>query len=140
MSLRAQSTIRAPRRRRPVVPEKAEQAQGVALLRSLGAWVGVLGTRRPGGDYQGTCQTPGFPDVYAIIPRRGAGGAETAVWWEVKSERGRLRPEQDDFRRRCFNAGHAHVTGGLSALMAWLVAAGFLKREQLPASRLGGVP
>lgn len=133
-------TSHAPRRRRAVVSEKAEQAQGVALLRSLGAWVGVIGTRRPGGDYQGTCQTPGLPDVYAIVPKRGAGGAETAVWWEAKSATGRLRPEQAEFRRRCFNAGHAHVTGGLTALMHWLVGAGFLKREQLPASRQPAAP
>jgi len=133
VTLRAKSTIPLPRRRG--VPEKVEQQQGIALLRSLGAAVYVLGTRRPRGDFQGTCQTPGVPDVHAFIPQRGAGGAETAVWWEVKAATGRLRPEQADFRRHCFNAGVAHVVGGLTALLHWLVGAGFLRADQLPHDR-----
>lgn len=134
MSLRAQSTVPAPRRRRGA-PEKAQQQQGVDLLRSLGAAVYVLGTRRPAGDYQGTRQTPGLPDVLAFISRRGAAGVSTQLWWEVKAPGGHLRPEQVAFQGQCFAAGVAHVAGDLTALLQWLVAAGYLKTEQLPAWR-----
>ena len=116
------------------ITEKSVQAQGVALLRSLGGAVFVLGTRRPSGDYQGTRQTPGLPDVLAFVPHRGS-GARTFVAWECKVPGGRVRPEQREFAGLCFEAGVAHVTGDLTALMAWLVEAKFLRADQLPASR-----
>lgn len=46
-----------------------------------------------------------------------------------------MRPEQIAFATQCFDAGVAHVTGDLTALMQWLVGAGFLRADQLPASR-----
>lgn len=121
-------------RRAPRQLEGAQQAQGVALLRSLGGAVYVLGTRRPRGDHQGTCQTPGVADVLCFLPHRGS-GVRTFMCWEVKASGGRLRPEQIAFQAHCFEAGVAHVTGDLTALMAWLVQAKFLRADQLPASR-----
>lgn len=57
------------RRRPPVIPEKSEQSQIVQLLRSLGAQVYVLGNHRRKGDFAGTMQTPGLPDLQAFMPR-----------------------------------------------------------------------
>lgn len=133
MSLRARSTLVAPRRRQQ--PEKTQQEQGLALLRSLGATVYRLGVRRRAGDWQGTMQTEGLPDVMAFLPVRGVPGARTFLAWEVKAPGGRLRPEQLEFQALCFNAGVAHVAGDLTQLMHWLVGAGFLRADQLPASR-----
>jgi hypothetical protein len=59
----------------PRIPEKVIQQQIVTLLRSIGAQVWVLGTRRKRGDYQGTMQTPGLPDCdlhRRCFVRRGA--------------------------------------------------------------------
>ena len=113
--------------------ERYEQADGVKLLRMLGAAVYVLGTVRPRGDHPGTRQTPGLPDVQCFLPMRG--GARVFLCWEVKSAAGRLRPEQAIFRDHCKAAGVAHVTGDLTALMAWLVSAGYLTADQLPHGR-----
>lgn len=132
MSLTARSTVLP--RRRPQQPEKAQQEQGIALLRSLGGAVYRLGVRRRATDFQGTMQTPGLPDVQAFLPHRGS-GVRTFVCWEVKAPGGRLRPEQLTFQTHCFEAGVAHVAGDLTALMHWLVGAGFLRADQLPASR-----
>ncbi len=132
MTLRARSTLAAPRCRQQ--PEKAQQEQGIALLRSLGATVYRLGVSRRAGDWQGTMQTPGLPDVMAFLPHRGS-PVRTFVCWEVKAPGGRLRPEQLEFQARCFDAGVAHVAGDLTALMAWLVGAKFLRADQLPAHR-----
>lgn len=132
MSLRARSTLIPPIRRQQ--PEKAQQEQGIALLRSLGGAVFRLGGHRRSSDYQGTMQTPGLPDVMAFLPHRGS-GVRTFVCWEVKAPGGRLRPEQLAFQTHCFDAGVAHVAGDLTALMHWLVSAGFLRADQLPASR-----
>jgi hypothetical protein len=114
------------------VPEKAEQAAIVRLLASLGAKVYVLGTRRPAGDYQGTRQTPGLPDVLAFLPLHAArrGHFEQSrelLAIEVKAKGGRLRPEQVVFRELCQQASVAHVVGGLDAVIAWLTARGYLK-------------
>lgn len=132
MTLRARSTLAAPRRRQQ--PEKAQQEQGIALLRGLGATVYRLGVHRRATDYQGTGMSEGLPDVMAFLPHRGS-GVRTFVCWEVKAPGGRLRPEQLEFQSRCFEAGVAHVTGDLTALMQWLVGANFLRADQLPAHR-----
>lgn len=88
-------------------PEKAVQQQIVKLLHSVGAKTYVLGTRRKRGDFQGTCQTPGIPDVFAFLPapRLRKDSAPTSIWVEVKSARGRLRPEQREFQFLCQHAG-----------------------------------
>ena len=113
--------------------ERHEQADGVKLLRLLGAAVYVLGTVRPRGDHPGTCMTPGLCDVMAFLP---AGlMARRLLCWEVKSATGRLRPEQAAFRGQCEAAGVDHVVGDLTALMAWLVAHGYLRADQVSADR-----
>jgi hypothetical protein len=73
------------------VSEKTEQAHGVQLLRSLGAKVYVLGGHRRAGDYQGTMQTEGLPDVEAFLPVRGT-RRRVFLKWECKAVGGRLRP------------------------------------------------
>lgn len=121
------------RPRPPVVPEKVEQAHIVRLLRSLGGQVYVLGTHRRRGDHPGTMQTPGLPDLIAFLPR-----IPGVLCVEVKSARGRLRPEQAAFRASCLAIGPPvyHVVGGLNAVLAQLVALGLLRADQVPAHRL----
>lgn len=104
--------------------EKSEQAAIVELLETLGAQVWVLGTRRPRGDYQGTRQTPGVPDLYAAIP---TGRYAVPIWIEVKSSTGRLRPAQITFRDACARAGHAHLVGGVDVVLEFLTAHAFVK-------------
>lgn len=118
----------APRRRQP---ERAIQAQGVRLLKTLGAAVWTIGTTRRKGDYMGTMQTPGLPDVLAFLPVRGLRERRLLVW-EAKAPKGRLRPEQAEFRDQCLFAGVAHVVGGTDALVAWLVQERYLHADQVP--------
>lgn len=118
----------------PRVPEKAEQAHIVQLLLSIGAAVYVLGTRRPRGDHQGTCQTPGVPDLLAFLPTR-AERPTRQLWVECKAKGGRLRPEQLDFRTLCECAGVAHVVGDLDAVIAWLCEHAYVKADQFPHYR-----
>jgi hypothetical protein len=116
------------------VPESSLQQHGTVLLRSLGASVYVIGTRRPKGDYQGTRQTPGIPDVYAVLPPPLLNAAQTsavALWWEVKAQGGRLRPEQATFEINSRRANVAHVVGGVDELIQWLVAGGWLKADNV---------
>jgi hypothetical protein len=116
-------------------PERVEQAHGVKLLRSLGAQVWVLGTTRPKGDFHGTCQTPGISDCVVALPR-GLG----MLFWEVKSAKGRLRPEQEQFRLACMaceapNQVH-YVTGDANALIEWLMMLGLLKKDAVAWYRM----
>jgi hypothetical protein len=119
--------------RRPVPPrvsEKAEQQAIVDLLRLIGAKVYVLGTKRRRGDYQGTMQTPGIPDLFAFMPIRAVISARQvphAIWVEVKTTNGRLRPEQAAFRDHCCSTDMVHLTGGADYVSAQLKAWGFLK-------------
>lgn len=145
-------TRRAPVRRRaslwaPKRIEKHEQRDGVQLLESLGARVFVSGTRRRKGDYQGTMQTPGIPDVEAFLPRPKFGPpttpARTLLKWEAKSAtRTRLKnagmtPEQVDYRDLCRQTGAVqHLVGDLSTLYQFLVHAGYLRAEDVPHDRL----
>lgn len=120
----------------PRVPEKVVQQQGVNLLRSVGGFAYVLGTRRRRGDFHGTMQTPGIPDVYFFLPMpRLAIGQPCAGWWEAKAEGGTLRPAQREFKAQCLGASVTHVAGGLDALLAFLVEGGWLKAENLPHYR-----
>lgn len=117
------------RHQRPArVPEKAEQAHGVQLLRSIGATVYVLGTVRAKGDFPGTRQTPGIADVLAFLPVRGEPG-RVFLAWECKAVGGRLRPEQVEFKDLCDQAEIAHVVGPFDALIAWLAVRGYVKAE-----------
>lgn len=115
------------------VSEKTEQAHIVQLLRSIGADVWILGTRRAKGDYQGTRQTPGLPDVLACLPWKGniSGGFRRMVAIECKSATGRLRPAQEYFAACCQESDMLHVVGGLDAVIAKLVELGYLKAENV---------
>lgn len=126
--------LRDPRAMRlPRVPEKAEQAAIVQLLESLGAKVYVIGTKRRKGDYQGTMQTPGIPDLYAVLPghaKRQYPMRLTPLWVEVKAAGGRLSPEQLEFKKLCVGSVISHVVGGVDAVQNWLVDHGWLKENQ----------
>lgn len=109
-------------------PEKAEQAAIVQLLRTIGARVYVLGTRRRKGDYPGTNQTPGLPDLYAFLPAGPHRAyAATTLWVEVKAPRGRLSAEQRAFAEACEAARQRHVVGGLDEVVVFLTIGGWLK-------------
>lgn len=117
------------------VPERVVQSQIVATLRTIGAAVYVLGTKRRKGDYQGTMQTPGISDLVVFLPPR------TRQRWvllfvEAKAHGGRLSPEQKVFRDLCVNADVAHVAGNLDAVIGWLMANDYLKANQIPHYRL----
>jgi hypothetical protein len=115
---------------RPRTSEKVEQANIVRLLRTLGASVYTLGTRRPRGDHPGTRQTPGLPDLYALLPApRVRHGLPCAVWIEVQRHGGRLSPGQQQFRESCLMCGIAHIVGSCDAVIAWSTAGGWLTRR-----------
>jgi hypothetical protein len=124
----------------PARLEKYEQTDGVRLLQSLGAKVYILGTRRRKGDYPGTMQTPGIADVEAWLPRPKLLWVlddELLLKWEVKRARdSRTTPDQLEYEQHCKSGGIAYVRGDLSALMRWLVYAGYLRADQLPHDRL----
>lgn len=127
--------------------EKVEQMHGVITLTKLGAKVYVLGTRRGRGkrcpkcgefvsEHQGTRQTPGIADVYALLPSPGYRPAPgSALWWECKAADGRLSPDQQRFRDACLGANVPHVVGTCNDLIAWLIRGGWLRAETLPHYR-----
>lgn len=123
-----------------LVLEKVEQAHGVQLLETLGADVWVLGTRRRRGDYQGTMQTPGIADVFAVMPCHLVGIHDAperrALWWEAKAVGGRLSDDQERFQRCCREADLWHVVGPFDALVEALVGAGYIKAESVAHYRL----
>jgi hypothetical protein len=118
-------------------PEKIIQQQIVTLLRSIGATVYVLGVHRRRGDYPGTCQTPGLPDLYAFLPRAPLRlrHGPLALWVEVKAAGGRASAAQEAFVDQCQASGVAHVIGGVDAVIALLVVGGWLKAENVPHYR-----
>lgn len=126
--------------------ERTEQAHTVQLLRSIGAHIYVLGTVRRKGDHPGTMQTPGLPDLYAILPSRvlepSVDGSPEVIsrhkplWIEMKRRGGRVRPEQKLFAERCHAAGVAHVTGTCDDVIAYLVQGGWLKASSVATHHL----
>lgn len=146
---RVVASVKKPRQsrlsRRPKPrPEKAEQALTLQLLRSIGAHVYVLGTVRPQGDYRGTCQTAGLPDLWVMLPPSPCVCSLTdephtrpgkALWIEMKRHGGRVRPEQKVFAQRCQEAGVAHVTGTCDDVIRYLCDGGWLKASSLPHYR-----
>ncbi len=144
MALRL-GVARAPRRK-PVQHEKFEQQHGVHLLKSLGAELYILGTRRATrcahcGQVSkdlGTRQTPGISDVYGFLPpprHRPEELGHTAFWWEVKAHGGRLSDDQWQFKALCHLAGVNHVGGDLNALFAFLIAGGWLLEKNVATYR-----
>jgi hypothetical protein len=114
-------------------PERAEQAAIVRLLRTLRAEVYVLGTTRRRGDYPGTMQTAGLPDLVLFLPPQSAGGRWRQVWCEVKAIDGRLSPAQRAFRGHCGDAGVDYIYGSLTAVIDWLAAQGYVRAARGPA-------
>lgn len=115
------------------VSEKVEQSHIVQLLRSFGCTAYVMGTHRRRGDYQGTMQTAGLPDLLAFLPARIGGVATVAprmVFVECKADGGSLRPEQVAFRQQAIDAGIPHVVGGLDEVIAWFVDQGYARATQ----------
>jgi len=108
------------------VPERVVQAHVVQALRSVGGFVLTLGTTRPKGDYAGTCQSLGWPDVGAFLPHSPTGTLRHWLWVEVKASGGRLRPEQAAFRARCLERNIPHIVGGLDDVLAYLLARGYV--------------
>lgn len=131
----------APRalQRRPRPRERSVQQQIVHTLRVLGATVYVSGTTRRKGDFQGTMQTPGIPDLEAFLPGRGP-HPPCLLKIEVKAVGGRLRPEQAQYREHCLRAGVAHVVGGLDDVLAWLIREGYIREDQVPHYRGSALP
>jgi len=135
---------RAPRKKRH--PERAEQARIVGFLTSIGAKVWEIGTTRKKGDYQGTMQSPGLPDVIAFLKHPRPAGATYAfpshpleqLVVEVKVEGNTMRPEQRIFRQMCLDAGVAHVVGDLNDVIRWLVEHGYVLERNLPHYRIPG--
>lgn len=117
-------------------PERTEQAGIVKLLRSIGGAVYVFGTTRRKGDYQGTMQTPGIPDLEVFLPPAGGLSENTLLKIEVKAPHGRLSPAQQHYRDHCIAACVPHIVGGLDDVIAWLVKHGYLKLAQAPHYRL----
>jgi len=124
--------------KKPQQRERGEQDGIVKLLRSLGAKVYVSGTTRRAGDFHGTMQTPGIPDLEAFLPRRSSQGdlSRELLKVEVKAAGGRLRPEQAEYRDLCGDADVHHVVGGIDDVVAWLIAHGYLRPAQVPHYRV----
>jgi hypothetical protein len=122
--------------RRRQQPEKREQQAIARFLTTIGAKVYTLGTRRPIGDYPGTRQTPGLPDLLAFVPAGAASGAWQLLAIEVKAPGGRMRPDQQAFREYCELAGVPHVVGGINDVIAWLIEHGIVRAYQVPHYRL----
>lgn len=130
--------------RQVVIPEKVQQSHIVQLLRGLGGQVYELGTRRARGDYQGTRQTPGLPDVLAFLPPsprlsdplRIPRPYAQLLMVEAKREGGKVRPAQREFQDWCGRSGIHHVLGTYDAVVGWCIQHGYLKPESVPHYRL----
>ena len=122
--------------------EKDIQADIVKLLKTVGAAVYKIGTKRKKGDHQGTMQTPGIPDLLAFVRTTSCfrmsawtslqvspGRVSTVqLWIEVKRPGGTMqRRRTRAFRVRALEAGCEHVTGGVDEVLDWLKARGVVK-------------
>ena len=83
----------------------------VHTLRVLGCRVLVLSDSRSAASRN----TPGTPDLYAILPGRRGG-----LWVELKAPGGKLREPQQEFADACERAGIPHVYGGLPDVLDYL--------------------
>ena len=120
--------------RPPVRSERVEQAHIIQVARTLGAAVYVLGTVRRRGDYPGTMQTPGLPDLWLMWPPARpadwwASGVQSALWWEVKRVGGTRSPAQVQFANQCEAAGVAYGWGDCDAFIRWCREHGRLRGE-----------
>jgi hypothetical protein len=137
-------------------PERAEQEAAKKLLAAMGAKFWVAGTTRRAGDYQGTMQTPGLPDLPLVfLPRfkRYKEGTDmhlldqTLGMYELvvvemkspaaaKTKHGGLSPFQRECKAYCLGAGVPYIHGDLDALIGWLIHHSYLKPEHVPHYRL----
>ena len=120
--------------RLPVRSERVEQAHIIQVARTLGARVYVLGTVRRRGDYPGTMQTAGLPDLWMVLPLVWRGARWVSVvggglWWEVKRQGGRRTPAQMQFADECDMAGVAYGWGDCDAFIRWCREHGLLRGE-----------
>lgn len=116
-----------------MISEKQEQAAIVQLLETLGGKVWVLGTKRRTGDFQGTMQTPGIPDLYCALPLRSSTRHYRALWIEVKSSQGRASAAQKAFGAVARTTiGTVHLQGTCHDVQNWLVAHGWLSGPPVP--------
>lgn len=133
-------------RRKPVQRERLEQAQGVDLLRKIGATVYVSGTTRMKACWKcgaqtrdmSTRQTPGIADVLAFLPMPAfplVTPRSLVLFWEAKAPGGRLRPEQAEFRDVALASGASHVLGPFDALVAFLLEGGWVRDSSVPHYR-----
>lgn len=122
-------------RRAPVQREAAQQTMIRRLVATLGGTCYTLGVRRRRTDYHGTMQTPGLPDLIAFLPVRGGPGWRL-VMIECKAKGGRVRADQETFRKLCVLASVPHVIGDFQAFVTWCVLEGFLKADQLAHYRV----
>ena len=88
-----------------------------------------------------TRQTPGLSDVLAFLRPPAAGQPSVGLWVEVKAERNRPSREQREFAAFCALAGWAHVTGGVTEVVRFLVIGGWVPAENVPHYRrpVGGL-
>ena len=128
--------------KRARVPEKVVQSHIVTLLCSIGARVYVLGRPSPndGRAHRGTGQSAGVPDLWVFLPAPRVNatvdpGGVDALWIEVKAAGGRRSLEQAVFGDQCAQVGVPYVCGDLDAVIAWLVARGYVQAESLPHYR-----
>jgi hypothetical protein len=111
----------------------------------------IIGTRRPRGkpcpkcgtfvpEHQGTCQTPGIPDLYGFLPAPLRPFARVkgpvSLWLEAKAEGGRLSPDQKEFRDQCIATGTLHVVGGVNEFIAFLIEGGWIHPDQVAHYRV----
>lgn len=114
-----------PRRKKLPPPplEKTEQAGIKALIRAVGGHFWELSQTRA------SQQTPGIPDIYAVVPAK-AGDTRMAIglWIEAKRARlGRVSPAQRHFEACCALASQVHLIGELAIVEAWAEREGLLR-------------
>ena len=135
-------------------PEKIEQSQIIKLWQHLGGKVYIIGTKRPRGkpcpkcgtfvpEFQGTCQTPGIPDLYGFLPTSRYSttgimepGRTVSLWLEAKAPGGRMSDDQKEFRDHCIASGTIHVVGGVNEFIAFLIEGGWIRADQVAHYRV----
>jgi hypothetical protein len=110
--------------------ERAIQREIVDFLKAIGCAVYQTsqGYRKEPG---GTRMTPGIPDLYVVGPRAKHQMAwERAPWtWaEVKTEKGKLTPAQEEFRELCETSDIPHrVWRDAGDAFEWAVEVGLVE-------------
>ena len=85
----------------PITEDEWLRSVGDALDLTGWAWIHPRPARRAQGKWTTPTQgnsAKGFPDIVAVRPPR-------VLWLELKTERGRVSPEQDDWLERLRTSG-----------------------------------